>query len=1845
MSTTAFPLPVPKCGIFSGGGPGLSKKRLFQLCKARVLHVLVMCLNFLHLGRFPTNQELGRQPNEIQCQIFSRLRSYVAVCGSIREMFPLAPGRSGPQLAASLMHLEAFVEGCSEFKDSYRRSTSSSLYAEDPDLLPAEEFPQLVPYRSLDPSRLKLSGRGHWDMQEHIQGVLWLPFVEPSFLRHGGDVSGAVLPSFEKEDKDANLRLAKLWDVNGRLLALFDSPSFPGCYSKVFQVYKSPERDRQIGDRRLPNAHEFHVNGPSRNLPTGHLLTELHLDVGSETLRGSVTDRRDFYHQSQVSLSRARSNCLSVSFPLDEFRDCSAFDEYLERKLNDSSRKRSRSEWGDQLAACHDALRVEESGEVFPAFKSLFQGDHLGVEFALAGHEGLLVEESVLKEGERLEGHHLVPPGPRWTGLIIDDFFAIGAEKRRSPKEESFAFKALARARAAYQKYDLEGSPEKDVVAEDFFKAAGAEVDSRESTLRQRICLVSSPFAKRFALSALSLRAARLPSITPRLAARLSGNWVSSLLYRRCLTSIVDEFFAVSAGLELPDAPKVVPLKRKCAEELCLLSACVPLMSANVGAPFASHVYASDASNDGGAIVSVSVPERVSRALWHASDKKGKYTRLERSSRASLKKLVHEIELLDDDADELVPVVDPGPYKAPLMKFDFVEICGGAGTISKHATELGLVTAPPLDLSESVHYDLRGLRFLEWIIHMIEDGLFASFLVEPPCTSFSAAAFPSVRSYSQPLGFDRTEAKTLHGNTLAFRTFVLLKVGRRKRVPCGAEQPRRSKMIWTHFWQTLRDLGFKDNIVASCQFGSIHKKEFDFLLYLFDDIERKCPGGHAHVKIEGKWTKGSAVYHPGLGLYLAKAVYRALMRVRRLGNDEVEVFGQESLLVNDLMCSQKWGLEKVWTWKKNKRSHINVLEIFSSVGALSVAASREPDTRVSLVVDSQVARGALSKGRSSAFALQPSLKRSCAVQLAFGLFPVWTFCPTRLNCADDGSRGVETRDAASASFLEFLEFEDLAAVHHVGLKRFSANWVRLVVLALVVSPVSAVDFPAESLPLYGLSLDFLCLAFFAFGLFAVCVFGLGLIQKAWGHFVKLPACLGLSDLRTYFSVLALSVLVGLVRTLPLLAYVSLVACVYVRVLQARDAGHGPALNAAFKELARVPPILRFSRLVGKHPVKIFIFCILGVSPGPRGFGAWAAPGAMFPRNEAERARAASRGPLELPADRVLRKETRSRRLQLFANFRSWLWKQHGVSLSSLMNQRPPDAELISHWLVCYGREMYGAGKSYNQYSETVNCIAMLRPLLRKQLTPAWDFAFSWLSEEPHVHHPALPVSVLLAMMTIALSWGWIYEACVLGLTWAGVLRIGEVLQAFRRDLVLPQDAAPGNAYVLLRIADPKTRGRAARHQAARVDQEDIVRLLIATYGKADGSEKLWPRSAATLRSRFSILLKTLDLPTKKIDGHRPFDLASLRPGGASWMLDVTENSELVRRRGRWLSNKVMEIYLQEIAVATYLQRISPNQREKILNYAQCFESVLVLVLQYLDLAIPPSTWFYLMKPQRAASFSPRKRLASNALNRFLDSAQLLESTGNLTSKAQRAGEFQGQVVSLYQSLQNSGDGVTKAEVVAKQVAREVEKLQHDLHKQQQVLGVYRHQSHKAKEDAKSWKSSEAAVTLDHLWWKIRNKLDQHLDEAEEEVARYRATFKHLQEYEGCKTGLKALFGSYAKSMKRMRKNHHKLHSLWRETSNLIGELSSVIQDGDLFGKFVADEGCDSTLAMQTLKQAAVAFQGMSLLVHRFEVAGMKKPDISTLKMAAQVVKDSYAKALDSCGSHSVAKVNATSLRH
>ena len=119
----------------------------------------------------------------------------------------------------------------------------------------------------------------------------------------------------------------------------------------------------------------------------------------------------------------------------------------------------------------------------------------------------------------------------------------------------------------------------------------------------------------------------------------------------------------------------------------------------------------------------------------------------------------------------------------------------------------------------------------------------------------------------------------------------------------------------------------------------------------------------------------------------------------------------------------------------------------------------------------------------------------------------------------------------------------------------------------------------------------------------------------------------------------------------------------------------------------------------------------------------------------------------------------------------------------------------------------------------------------------------------------------------------------------------------RADLILPADAAPGTNHILLRIKAPKIRGRAAKHQAARVDPQNLVQLISTIFGPLPPTAKLWPLSAQTLRKRLKLILERLGLVTL---GHKTFELASFRPGGATCMMEQTESSELVRRRGRWM---------------------------------------------------------------------------------------------------------------------------------------------------------------------------------------------------------------------------------------------------------------------------------------------------------------------------------------------------------
>ncbi|CAE7036869.1 Cacna1i [Symbiodinium sp. CCMP2592] len=369
-ATATFPLPWPHLGVFGRASPDLPRAQKQRLILRRTVHIVVAALNFLH--------DCGRWAHSLLCS-----------CVFFPEEFPLPPGRSGPDLVARLLELESFA-GAFAHVGSSGSSDLLSSFGAVPSVPLTAELPQLQPYRSLDVSRIRLHGSGHWLIAPFLEGPLWLPFQEPGILRHGLPLGTNDLPDFAKESAEEHLKLALLWDAKG-LLHLAKPLQPEAAYQRscrIFNSYEAIEADRQIGDRRPSNRAELHLEGPSKFLPQGSLLTSFRLKRRRQQLIAYVSDRRDFYHQVSVTEARADTNRLPFEYAGAAFADS---------------------------AALLPLPRVDR------------RGDHLGVEFALEGHSQLLLSCGALRPSMRMQGSSALPLGSTWQALVIDDLVNLSA--------------------------------------------------------------------------------------------------------------------------------------------------------------------------------------------------------------------------------------------------------------------------------------------------------------------------------------------------------------------------------------------------------------------------------------------------------------------------------------------------------------------------------------------------------------------------------------------------------------------------------------------------------------------------------------------------------------------------------------------------------------------------------------------------------------------------------------------------------------------------------------------------------------------------------------------------------------------------------------------------------------------------------------------------------------------------------------------------------------------------------------------------------------------------------------------------------------------------------------------------------------------------------------------------------------------------------------------------------------------------------------------------------------------------------------------------------------------------
>ena len=281
-------------------------------------------------------------------------------------------------------------------------------------------------------------------------------------------------------------------------------------------------------------------------------------------------------------------------------------------------------------------------------------------------------------------------------------------------------------------------------------------------------------------------------------------------------------------------------------------------------------------------------------------------------------------------------------------------------------------------------------------------------------------------------------------------------------------------------------------------------------------------------------------------------------------------------------------------------------------------------------------------------------------------------------------------------------------------------------------------------------------------------------------------------------------------------------------------------------------------------------------------------------------------------------------------------------------------------LLCrFGRQLFEAGKTYNQYAKTINSITSIRPSLRRQMQGAWDLGYAWMRQEPSQHHLAMPGVVLLSMITTALMWGWVSFAGCLALGWGSLLRPGEIFNMQRRNLLFPSDCGFSVSYCLVSLMEPKTRFTAARHQCTRLDIPDLLQVAILAFEKMDVNRYIWPYSPQTFRNRFKAVLTSIGLPTSPTPSLKALDPGSLRAGGASWLMQVTDSGDIVRRRGRWQNARIMEVYVQEVSSLIYLQFLDSKVKSMVLDLASHFTAVLERALSLQAAKIPYHIWYVL----------------------------------------------------------------------------------------------------------------------------------------------------------------------------------------------------------------------------------------------------------------------------------------------
>lgn len=240
---------------------------------------------------------------------------------------------------------------------------------------------------------------------------------------------------------------------------------------------------------------------------------------------------------------------------------------------------------------------------------------------------------------------------------------------------------------------------------------------------------------------------------------------------------------------------------------------------------------------------------------------------------------------------------------------------------------------------------------------------------------------------------------------------------------------------------------------------------------------------------------------------------------------------------------------------------------------------------------------------------------------------------------------------------------------------------------------------------------------------------------------------------------------------------------------------------------------------------------------------------------------------------------------------------------------------LAHAIRRFGDVLFRSGGALLYYRHLVLAAQQKVPHLKQYAHICWDLAGRWELAEPTKHRIPVPLPFMRALVSLAMQLKWRRWAGVVMIAFAGIARVGEILQCQRRHLVLPPDLLDTQSNVAFLVLEQSktSRRQGPRVQHLKIVDSYIVWLLERIFGSFEKDTFLFAGSPSSFRTRWNHLCSLLAVPPSC--GLTP---GGLRGGGAveSYRrgLPISE----IQWRMRLKNQQTLESYLQEVAALSAL---------------------------------------------------------------------------------------------------------------------------------------------------------------------------------------------------------------------------------------------------------------------------------------------------------------------------------------